>query len=81
VVRRSLFLWVGRSMTSHGFNDRLQNLGWRSIKDGRQAGGCWCVFAVSCGQAILAFANSRQEAWDAVCSMALRVTREELTKT
>ncbi len=57
---------------------RLLCLGWKAIDEGRQLDGSWCVLALSCGHAILVFADSRQEAWSALCSMALKSTREGL---
>jgi hypothetical protein len=55
---------------------RLQCLGWKKTVEGQQADTSWYVLAESCGHAILVLADSRQEAWRAVCLMALTVTRD-----
>jgi hypothetical protein len=57
---------------------RLMCLGWEAVGEGRRSDGSWYVRAMSCGHVILARATNRGEAWRAVCSMALRLTREGL---
>jgi hypothetical protein len=61
-------------MTTKTLSHRLQCLGWRSLDESRQLDGTWRVLAVSCGHAILAFANDRNQAWSVACSMAMRLT-------
>lgn len=70
-------LFVGRlHMTTETLCHRLQCLGWKPLDEKRQSDGSWCVLAVSCGHAILAFADSRQQAWSVACSMAMKLTRK-----
>jgi hypothetical protein len=56
----------------------LECLGWRSLEEGQQFDGSWRVFVTSCGHAILARADSRQQAWSIACSMAMKIAREAL---
>jgi hypothetical protein len=63
-------------MTTMTPYQRLMCLGWEAIGDGRRSDGSWYVLATSCGHVILVHANNRREAWRAVCSMALKLTRE-----
>ena len=53
---------------------RLESLGWRTLDEGRQEDGRYCVLAKSCGHFIIGFADMRSEAYSAVCSMALKLT-------
>lgn len=56
---------------------RLRCLGWKTFDRERQTrDGRWWVYATSCGHTIIAFADSRREAWSAACSMAMKLTRE-----
>jgi len=55
---------------------RLELLGWKALDEGRQEDGRYCVLAKSCGHFLIAFADTRGEAWSAACSMALRLTWE-----
>ena len=74
---------VAGSLTTPSFFDgvrmttaiqRLENLGYRVLDEGRQEDGRYCVLAKSCGHFVIAFADSRKEAWAAVCGMALNLT-------
>jgi hypothetical protein len=53
---------------------RLAHLGWKLLDEGRQEDGRWCVLAESCGEFIIAFADSHLEAWLALFSMAMKLT-------
>jgi hypothetical protein len=55
---------------------RLEHLGWKALDEGRQEDGRYCLLAESCGHFIIAFADTRREAWSAACSMAMKLTRE-----
>ena len=57
---------------------QLQSLGWKVIGDEQQADGRWCAIATSCGHTIIAIADRRDEAWLAVRSLALKLTRNGL---
>jgi len=50
-------------------------LGWKAIYHGGQ-NGRWSVCAASCGQTVVAIADTREEAWSAACSTAFNVMRE-----
>ena len=53
---------------------RLERLGWQALGEGRDEYGRYCILAQSCGQFAIAFADTRTEAWPALCSMAMKVT-------
>ena len=55
---------------------RLELLGWKTLDEGRQEDGRYCVLAKSCGHFIVAFADTRREAWVAASKMAMKLTRE-----
>jgi len=59
---------------------RLESLSYRVIDEGRQEDGRYCVLAKSCGHYVIAFADTRREAWAAACSMAMKLTREGLLR-
>jgi hypothetical protein len=63
-------------MTAEMF--QIQRLGWIAVDDGQQCSdGRWCVLLMrDPWQMILAFADSREEAWAAACSMAVRLACE-----
>lgn len=65
-------------MTTKTLCHRLQCLGWRSLDESRQSDGSWRVLAVSCGHAIYALADNRNQAWSMACSMAMKLTRGDL---
>jgi len=64
-------------MTTEAFQHRLNCLGWKVIDEWRQSDR-WYLFAKSCGHTIVTIADSRFEAWLAACSMAMKLTREEI---
>ena len=59
---------------------RLELLGWKALDEGRQEDGRYCVLAETCGHFLIAFAATRNEAWAAACSMAMKLTREGLLR-
>ena len=66
-------LLIAQMTTKH-----LESLGWHSIDEGRQEDGRYCLLAMSCGHFVIAFADSRNDAWSAACSLAMKLTREDL---
>jgi len=68
-------------MTTQKLHHRLTCLGWKPLDEGHQSDSRWYAMAESCGHVIIAFAGSRNEAWSAVSSMALRLTREGIMKS
>ena len=69
--RRSLFRWCVMPITE--MRHFLTCLGWKAIFDGGR-NGRWSVCAASCGQTVIAIADTQEEAWSAACSTALNVT-------
>jgi hypothetical protein len=60
---------------------RLQCLGWKVFDEGRRLeNGQWCLLAVSCGHTLIVLGDTRREVWSAVCSMAMKLTRDGLAK-
>jgi len=59
---------------------KLECLGWKTLDEGQEEDGRYCVFAESCGHFVIAFADTRSEAWSAVCSLAMKLTREGLVR-
>jgi len=53
---------------------RLECLGWRTVSEGRRKDR-WFIHATSCGHSIIALAETQSEAWSAMFSMALKLTR------
>lgn len=71
-----LFSLTGSCVTTD--IQQLESLGWKALDEGRQEDGRYCLLAESCGHFIIAFADTRSEAWAAACSTALRLTGEGL---
>jgi hypothetical protein len=64
-------------LTTEMMRQRLRDLGWKPLDDAQQAEDqSWWLIAQSCGQTIVALADTRHEVWSAACSMAMRLTRE-----
>ena len=59
---------------------QLELLGWRVLDEGRQEDGRYCLLAKSCGHFLIALADTRNQAWSAACSKALRLTWEGLLR-
>ena len=57
---------------------RLELLGWKALDEGRQEDGRYCLLAKSCGHFIISFADTRNEAWLAACSLAMKLTLDGL---
>ena len=70
----SLFSLVGGNMDIEALKHRLRCLGWKVRELGAQDNGQWALLATSCGHTILAFANTRNNAWSAACLAAMRLT-------
>ena len=66
-------------MTTELLQHRLTCLGWRPLNDGQQA-EVYGMCSPQCRHIIFAVADSHQEAWSAVCSMAMKLTREEILR-
>ena len=78
--QRSLFSLTGPRMTVKVLRHRLTCLGWKTLDSGRLPDGRWWLLATSCGHAIVARGDSREEVWSAACAMALKLTREGLAR-
>jgi hypothetical protein len=49
-----------------------------ALDEGQQEDGRYCLLAKSCGHFIVAFADTRKEAWAAASKMAMKLTRKGL---
>lgn len=76
----ALFSLTGLRMTVKVLRHRLECLGWETLDSRRQPDGRWWLLATSCGHAIVALGDSREEIWSAACSMAMKMTREGLAR-
>ena len=65
-------------MTTELFRHRLECLDWEAHSEKRQPNSRLAVWATSCGHTIIAYTDSHNDAWSAVCTMAMKLTREEL---
>jgi len=54
---------------------KLESLGWKALDEGRQEDGRYCVLCESCGHFVIAFAATRNDAWEAAMSLAMKLTR------
>lgn len=66
------FFVLGVGMTTE--QHRLTSLGWRALDEGHGEDGRYRVVAHSCGHYVMSVADTREKAWAAACSLALKIT-------
>jgi hypothetical protein len=52
-------------------------LGWKTLDERHDDENHYAVLAESCHELILAFGSSQEQAWEATCQMAMKLTRGE----
>jgi hypothetical protein len=64
-------------MTIEVLRHRLESLGWKTLDERHDDENHYAVLAESCHELILAFGSSQEQAWEATCQMAMKLTRGE----
>jgi hypothetical protein len=61
-------------MTIEVLRHRLECLGWKTLDERHDDENHYAVLAESCHELILAFGSTQEQAWQATCHMAMKIT-------
>jgi hypothetical protein len=61
-------------MTIEVLRHRLECLGWKTLDERHDDEDHYAVLAESCHELILAFGSTQEQAWNAMCQMAMKIT-------